>query len=57
MGDELVGGKLDLGVERSDSSDPGSSVKGNLFKTLGLGDGVLGMVDAAGMVQNRRKSG
>ena len=57
MGDELIGGKLDLGVERSDSSDLGSSVRGNLFKALGLGDGILGAVDVAGVVQNRSKSG
>ena len=57
MGDELFRGKLNLGVESSNSSDPGSSVRSNLLKALGLGDGVLCMVDTAGVVQNCSKSG
>ena len=56
LGDELIGGKLNLGVESSNSGDPGSSVRSNLLKVLGLGDGVLGMVNTAGMVQNCRNS-
>ena len=50
MGDELFRGKLNLGVESSNSSDPGSSFRGDLFKALGLGGGVLGAVDVAGVV-------
>ena len=57
MGDELIGGKLNLRVECSNNGDPGSSVGGNLLKVLGLGDGVLGVVNAAGVVQNCSKSG
>ena len=56
MGDELFRGKLNLGVESSNSSDPGSSLRCNLFKALGLGGGVLGAVNTAGMIQNRSKS-
>ena len=56
MGDELIGGKLDLGVESSNSGDPGSSVRSNLLKVLGLGNSILGVVNMAGMVQNRSKS-
>ena len=55
MGDELFRGKLNLGVESSNSSDPGSGFRCNLLKALGLGGGVLGTVDAAGMVQYRSK--
>ena len=55
MGDELFRGKLNLGVESSDSGDPGSSFRRDLFKALGLGGGVLGAVDAAGVIQNRSK--
>ena len=57
MGDELFRGKLNLGVESSNSSDPGSSLRCNLFKALGLGGGVLGAVDTAGVIQYRSKSG
>ena len=55
MGDELFRGKLNLGVESSNSSDPDSSFRCNLLEALGLGGGVLGAVDAAGMVQYRSK--
>ena len=55
MGNELFRGKLNLGVESSDSGDPGSSFRCDLFEALGLGGGVLGAVDAAGVIQNRSK--
>ena len=57
MGDELFRGKLNLGVESSNSGDPGSSLGCDLFKALGLGGGVLGAVDTAGVIQYRSKSG
>ena len=57
MGDELIGGKLNLGVESSNSSDLGSSIRSNLLKALGLGDGVLGAVGTAGVIQDCGKSG
>ena len=57
MGDELFRGKLNLGVESSNSSDPGSGLRCNLFKVLGLGGGVLGAVNMAGMIQYCSKSG
>ena len=50
MWNELFGGKLNLGVESSCSDDPGSGFRCNLFEALGLGGGVLGAVDAAGVI-------